>query len=216
MEALIIGHSFIRRLQAEHFPTHAANITTRPNARLLAKSLDLTDYYSGIYTVCHKVNTVKSLSSVIAEIKNIVAKVNINIILLDLGSNDLAQLANVSPRLCLKLAEIITDFALTLRKKFCKGVIIHSVVPRTRRLAASPPVFTSNLKLYNNFVKQFLATEQTEKFVKLKGFYPSGCPALHTSVAEWSGDGIHCTTKEGRHRYTARVRHSLLYHHHLG
>ena len=217
MEAVLIGHSFIRRLQHRYIGQQS-NILSADTARTFSHVLEISEYYSKIYTICDRFNTQKDFNKVLDELQTLTKDKggNVNLVLLEIGSNDLAHLIRPDVNFCLKLASQITELAIQIRKQFAKAVIVHGEVPRTKRLSSSPLVFTKNLNFYNHYLEQFLATEERIQYVKLKGFYCADSTLVHSTVPKWSFDGIHCNTPQGFQLYKKRLRHSLIHYHRIG
>ena len=202
MNAVIVGHSFVRRLQRDTCPGLHGNISCASLGGLLARSLQVDKHYYCVYTYCDHINFISDLNTFTSFIR--VNNISPDIVVLDIGSNDLAKLKAFNRNACLNLAGEVFDICQTiLSSTSTKCVVVKSVLPRTARIQSSPQTFSNNLDLYNHCIKQFCDTEPRINYIKTKGFYQH-------LVTTWSNDGIHCN-KTSAQRYKIRLRHSLLY-----
>ena len=202
MDAILIGHSFVRRLQKAYLPHSHQNIDDASQAEAFAHALQVNEHYCGIYTYCHNINVIQDISDLFLFIKLLPRRPNIAVI--DFGSNDLAQLPSINSQFCLSLASAIFECAQSLTSfNQIETVIIHSVLPRIARIRSSPELFRQNLDSYNHYLKQFCDTESKIHYQKLRGFFASG-------PSTWSHDGIHFH-EHSMPKYLMRMRHSLIF-----
>ena len=203
MDAVLVGHSFIRRLQGAHLPGLKNNITTRPVGQQFAQSLRVDHHYTAVHTYCHGINMIQDLKNLPSFLKNY--GISPGIIVLDIGSNDLAHLKSLDVNICLELAVNIADIAEHyINTRLCRTVICHSILPRAHRIETSPGTFLSLVKNVNHFLKQLCDTTPGFFYSRLRGF-------LDQNITQWSTDGIHCD-RDNYQKYSARTRHSLLLH----
>lgn len=205
MNALLIGHSFIRRLVGDSLLTSAVDVRFENTAISLSRNLELDFHFSGgLYTICKNINLIHHLYDTVHRIRDLLP----DIIVIELGSNDIANLTNTNSSECLRLADQLVEFAKhCIASKLTKAVIINSVIPRNSRISCSAEQFIKNITIFNNCVRRFCNAAEQLYFNKIRGFY-------HPQKINnfwWSSDGIHCNTTEGKRMYRARLRHGLLF-----
>jgi lysophospholipase L1-like esterase len=127
-----------------------------------------------------------------------------DIILLDLGTNDIASGVPV-----FQIANAISEWLSELRA-FHKGVIcILSVVPRLGGLRGmSPESFMSESNRLETTLRNMAQSYQHVLYHKHKGFYDIeiGGKKLPLSPNQWSRDGIHPNNLNGRKKYGNSIR----------
>lgn len=215
MNVLLVGHSFIRRLKRNLLPAAGGRDVTAQRAQLaatFASQLEVSQHFESIFTCSENLNLICHLEKCVATVTN----THPQVVMLDIGSNDLAHIKTKKNNICLQLASKITDFAKNLLTLGVRLVIINSVLPRTGRIACTPDVFASNCHAFNNYVKHFTQTETNIKYNKLRGFYGTDNPHQNPpTVNTWSTDGIHCNKGNSAKVYARRVRHGLLFFKHV-
>jgi len=213
MNVTLVGHSFVRRVQVGLIPgSRGHDIETPESARHFSTLLQVSDHFKYVYTCAQHLNMVYHLP----EYTHTIMKTSPSIVVLDIGSNDLAHITDVQPDISLQLATQIVQFAKSLIDYGVKLILINSILPRTGRISCSPEVFTKNAQSTNSYLKQLTDVEQRIKFNKLRGFF--GTDQAYSSpptVETWSNDGIHCNKNGSEQLYAKRLRHGLLFHKHI-
>ena len=215
MDAVMIGHSFIRRLRDETFPPRVAHRriprgqdihhVQQNKARAFASKLRLDDNIRAIYTASNGINLIKDLH----KSESLIFQIRPDMILIDIGSNDLANLTDQDHNSALNFAHQVLEFAESLPAHL---IIINAILPRSESITCSPETFRYNASHYNRIVSTFCATSPHIKFNKMWGFnfhYDNDTEQTRP-VSLWSLDGIHCDTQIGRKQYRSRIRHALL------
>ena len=205
MTVLLVGHSFIRRFRdtiLRDSPFVGKDILCKNSqaAAIFADKLRINEHFQQVFTISQRLYFIHQLS----RIQKQLLEIRPDIVLVDIGSNDLANLTFANPGRCLALATAIFDFAQTIISS--TTVIINSVLPRVGRLNCSPKTFLENCTYFNNFLKHLCSSTPNIKYQKLRGFFGSD-PEHKLS---WSLDGIHCNASAGQRMYTTRLRQTLL------
>ncbi|RUM44976.1 MAG: hypothetical protein DSY80_03835 [Desulfocapsa sp.] len=213
MNVVLVGHSFVRRLQTGLLPnSRGQNIVTPYAARHLAIALQVSEHFQCVFTCAQNLNLVHHLPYHLHYIMNIMA----SIVVLDIGSNDIAHFTDTRHETCLRLATDIVQFAQSLIDSGVKLVLIISILPRTHGITCSPETFISNAQTVNSYIKQLTDPEQRLKFHKLRGFFGTDqALSQPPTVTSWSNDGIHCNKNGSDQLYIKRLRHGLLLHKHI-
>ena len=205
-----MGHSFLRRLRDDMIVNsgsrHGLDIgrASTINAAKMATKLGVSNHLRAIYTHCNYINLIKDLPRCAA----ITQKIEPSIVVIDIGSNDLANIKTRDHIKMLQLATQVTDFAASIPAKV---VIIHAILPRTARITPSTETFQDNVDLYNNFLKNICETSDNLIYDKLRGFRNIWIDNVEypLKVSDWSTDGIHCNSQSMK-KYKARVRQAIL------
>ena len=138
------------------------------------------------------------------------------VVVIDIGSNDLAHVDVFKPKLVLELATRVTDFALALR---ADRVIINAILPRTGHMTCDVDTFRDNTDLYNVIVNDYCDSEPGLRFNKMRGLSQTILSRLATQqererpprpVSDWSDDGIHCDRPRSQRIYSSCVKFALL------
>jgi hypothetical protein len=211
MDVAFLGHSFIRRLRDDNIHhtkgRHGLDIGTHSdiNATLFAKCIGVHHHVRRIYTHTNYILFIKD----IARCSLLITKIKPGIVLIDIGSNDLASVTKVNPALMLELATQITDSATQLSSSV---IIINGILPRTAGMTASAETFQDNADLYNRFLKNICETSTNLVYNKLRGFTHTWIDNIEQKkpVSDWSTDGIHCNTIESMKRYRTRIKQAIL------
>ena len=131
---------------------------------------------------------------------------NCNLLVLDFGSNDLANLSRESEHFVHKLAEFFLDWAVNSR---AKHILVLGILPRSQGLRSSVGTFESNRICYNKYMKHLckMETRALCTFRKLQGFEGFD-HVVPRPVRSWSNDGIHPTTMC---RYAHRLKFAMIH-----
>jgi lysophospholipase L1-like esterase len=218
MDLTLVGHSFVRRLRdnALAAPQQRPRCSTGPQrhgdvlpgqterAQQLAQALQLDNYFSAVYTVAEGVIFLDDIISFREHILVTQPKV----MLVDIGSNDIARYSSFVPRKMLQLAHTLHEYLQSLPVPL---TVVNAVLPRTASLAGSPETFRDNSQAYNKYLSEMISLTPAITFSKMRGFqyvHKLG-QDLPRPVSEWSEDGIHCSTTSMT-AYKQRIRHSIL------
>ena len=204
MKLLLLGHSFVRRLKDSVMPEARHIEVDRRHAKAFSEKLTLSDHFPETFTICLGVNLIRHLFDKLDDIKVI----HPCTVMLEIGSNDLANMSSWDSNHCLYLANMALEFTMKLRAIGAKMVIMNSVIPRYARLCSTPDIFLRNCGTYNHILKNFCDTENGIFFCKLRGFYAPNEPSTRP---KWTADGIHCDSTHGQAMYRSRIRHNLIY-----
>ena len=207
---LLVGHSFIRRFKNFMVPQfYNKDIVCGMHdhaAGQFAVNLRIDTHYQKIYTFSHGLTSINQLPWALESIR----QTNPIVTVIDIGSNDLANLTTYDPNQCLILATATFNFAESLTQQGI-SVILHGIIPRRGRIDCSYEVFLDNSTYYNKVLKLLCEDASQIHFHKLRGFHNP--MDIHCSSLPWSLDNIHCNSPSGRRKYQAQLRHGLLLHH---
>lgn len=124
-------------------------------------------------------------------------KVKPQIVILDLGSNDIA--AGTPP---LDVATSIIDLATHLINSLeVKQVTICSIIPRFERVKEGVN-FADEMYNCNKYLQNLAEVEERVRYHVHKGFWA-------VDHREWSRDGIHPNQPQGRGKYRASLRSAV-------
>ena len=216
-DVVIVGHSFIRRYRdhlippAAGFPGQGQDITAAMPlvARQAAINAALDRRINGIYTVANQLNLIANLHMADATLN----AVQPQIVILNVGSNDLANLTGVNNNHVLTMINSLVAFGEHCRADYATQlVVINSIVPRLSNIACTPSDFTTNMETFNRLASNWCSGVDGLMFNRLRGFYMKHIDnkiEIPLPVHEWSYDGIHCDyhTLE---RFTQRLRFSIM------
>ena len=195
MACLLIGHSFVRRIRGRYAPfgfrryQEDISLADTHAAQDFAQGIKLSDvFHAGVHTF--------SSRSFITDIP-VAWRLSCELLVLDIGSNDIAQSKTVNKRAMELLAKFIYDWA-SLAPARC--VIFIGVLPRTAGLRGSARQFEQNRLYYNAALTSLCKDSNHMTFAKVRGF--EGRDPI-ASVSSWSDDGIHPCSME---KYTRRLR----------
>ena len=138
-----------------------------------------------------------------------------SIVLLHVGSNDLAHVVTVNPMKTLELATLVVDFAEYLHKQLhVECVIINSVVPRnSNNMSCSAEVFRANMAHFNAVIENYCVSSRKQGLIynHLRGFFNHKINKRNVPPAPevWTTDGIHCHP-EWMAKYKLRVRFAIM------
>ena len=211
MDVVVLGHSFIRRLRDGLIPpkkskrSHDIPAWNTAAASQLTAAWGMSQHIRHIYTFSDGVTRIRDIDGA----THMVERIRPGIVLMDIGSNDLAHVDSVDPSQMLRLATHITDTALTLSTH---KVIINAILPRTGNITCTPAVFRENASHLNSFLKNICDPKSRLVFHKPRGFWTQCTDAKERpcEVSEWSSDGIHCDMPDSARRYSARTRRAIL------
>jgi hypothetical protein len=210
MDIVVLGHSFVRRLRDGLIPPvpyrhshdiHAWNATA---AAQLASAWGISDHVRHVYTYSDGIVRIRDVDRAVSTIQ----RIRPCVVLIDIGSNDLAHVEEVDPPLMLRLATQLTDFAIDLA---AHKVILNAILPRTGNITCPPAVFRDNAEHFNNFLYNICDPKSKLVFHKPRGFWKTHVDGKERlcEVAEWSSDGIHCTLESMR-RYSTRTKRAII------
>lgn len=207
MDIVLCGHSFVRRFRDwinPNWPKSDINVNSKQRAIELAHAMRLNDGFQYIYTVSDNIIFIRDLVNAVPYINTLCPQVSV----IDIGSNDIALLANYDPASTLSLALNCMDIAKSLS---CPAVVINAVLPRISNLACSADTFLKNANDYNRILSNMCESDHVG-YNRLKGFHCNQTPKQVPKpkpVEEWSDDGIHCS-HDSMNKYLVRVRHAVM------
>ena len=204
LKVVVLGHSFVSGLD-QHF---RAKYKGQPQALESHIALELK--------VDRNIASVTLLGQSGAKALNfeaptyILDKIRPNIIILDLGSNDLAE--GIVPEV---VRDKIVAIAEGLQDAYSAAVGILSVLPREKGVSLGPAAFRQAFEAYNLSVK--IATRNLTPifFFSHKGFWEQQVTMgqaifkLPMLLEAWSKDGIHPNSIEGRKKYKNSIRTAI-------
>ena len=162
--AIVIGHSFVKRL-SHWIGSHHSMAPTHPGQLCdNLREINLLGV-SGLF------------ASEIHEGDFLFQASRHDIVILDCGTNDLAN--------DIPIRTVMNNVFLFARRCLEEGttiVFILSVLPRTRRIKSTDTQFLTKVREYNNLMKSTCVPEPNISFHRQSGF---------SNVQEWSEDGIH-------------------------
>ena len=120
------------------------------------------------------------------------------VVLLEFGSKDLAS--GVEP---LPVASAIIALAQELISLGVRRTVIFGSLIRTANLSVSQDVMLRHSKQCNTMLYHLCDVEQRIEFRTHNGFWD-------IPVHQWSRDGIHPNTQEGRRKHTRSIRFAAL------
>ena len=198
MSALILGHSYTRRLRGEAlghpYYRKQEDVSDEDTAKTLAAKLIINKKIEKIYTNSN-FNTFRDFP--------IRLRTTCDIVLMDFGSNDLAELKTFSKSFCEKLVTFFITWAHASR---AKKVLMCSILPRTGGIKSNTDIFESNRMYYNRVLRKRCKKSHMLTFVKIRGYERYPDRSLRP-VSSWSTDGIHPTDMS---RYLRLVAFQLL------
>jgi hypothetical protein len=214
--AVLVGHSFIRRLRDDilanpHQKRRIRDITwTHPyRARVLAEGLNISDFITSVYTESDNLNFIGDLDRSYTSI----CHVDPMVVVIDIGSNDIAQCFSGDPWAMLALATQVHDFATSIQKGALHPlIIINAVIPRINNMQCDPQTFRINAMQYNKCLGVLCDTKDGIVINKMRGFNFTNTDRQEQprEVISWSNDGIHPDMPGSMERYRNRVRHCIL------
>ena len=129
-------------------------------AQYAAHAAVLGHRVTGLYTAANDINLIEHLNKAEATVRNVMP----SIVLLHVGSNDLAHAVTVNPMETLELATLVVDFAEYLPKQLhVECVIINSVVPRnSNNMSCSAEVFRANMAHFNAVIENYCVSSRKQ------------------------------------------------------
>ena len=198
----------MRRLRDAYQPGHAQGSDIAPGqtirAAQLSEALGVHHYISGVYTHANNVILTQHLDSC----KLAVNQIRPAVVVIQAGSNDLAQLSHFDANAVLQTATQIYQFASSLREKFDTPIIIINAI--LSNISSDADTFRQLSTEFNKIIKNF-CDGRNIIYNKLRGFanYYINNIEYPRPVHSWSHDGIHCDQASMAH-YKRRVAHSIL------
>lgn len=216
MQITLAGHSFIRRLR-DHVmvsgsPTSREN-NTRPHditpghpshAAAAVRGLRLDHHFEAVHTVSDNIIFIADIITA----RHIIIHSRPTVLVVDIGSNDIARFDSVKPREMLNLAHTLH---LELIRIAAPLTIINAVLPRDAGIVSTPAVFRENAHIFNQIIAELSTLCHNVIFNKLRGFQHHHINGhdVPRPVTEWSSDGIHCSPS-ALPTYAQRIRHAIL------
>ena len=192
---MLIGHSYIRRIRKQYGPpgcrSRYTDITDDSDAVQFSRNLQIREVYG------HGVKTL-SQASLIIDLPVRMKKPECDVLFLDIGSNDIAQLKSVRPSVTLSLAKYLFTWGM---RSNATHIVFLGVLPREGGLRGSVTQFEANRKLYNSALKQLCGDSTRASFLTIRGF--EGSTQNPVPVSTWSNDLIH---PRDMNRYVKRLR----------
>lgn len=90
------------------------------------------------------------------------------IVMLNIGSNDLARLHGVNKMAVHDMAQMVFADAEQIK---CKSAVINSVLPRVKGMSCMPDVFRENVMVYNKEVKSLCTGSDKVCFNRMKASF---------------------------------------------
>ena len=211
---VIIGHSFVRRLRDHLFTPRSSHGRPRgqdisfchnTKAQLCAQKLGVSNNIRAVYTSGNDINLIADLH----KSESLIHEIQPQIIVIDIGSNDIANIDHENHNIMLEFANRLIDFALALTAPL---IIINSVLPRTERISSTPDQFRNNASHFNKFISVYVSDTSNIIYNKMRGFayyYDANNKESPKPVHMWSQDGIHCDERSIQ-QYRNRIRHAIL------
>lgn len=190
---LLIGHSFVSgykhhlcNLYKNESPK--TSICQHLNLSKLVEFIDFIDIPGGL------VEVEKILSMIHDHDKY-------NFILIDLGSNDLAQ--GIKP---LNVAYQLSILGEKLvQQKTAPHVVFFQIIPRIGPWSSEiAHLFNKDAILTNQILRTFCDVDRTLSLHSHRGVWQN-------PITEWSMDGIHLNSQLGRNIYTASLKRAILH-----
>ena len=178
MNALLIGHSFTRRLRASRAmnPYTLKHLDITPDdaeaAQQLASSLKVKNVFNNVYTL--------SQWNVFTDLP-IHFTVDSDLVILDFGSNYLANIKNSHANTIKNIAKFLFSCVMNI---CAHRVLVLGILPRKRGLRGNTHDFDTNRAVYNSTMKWLCGSSARADFKKIRGFE-------NIPVDDWSLDGIH-------------------------
>jgi lysophospholipase L1-like esterase len=173
MDVTLLGHSFIRRLRdallsepqdtprgrprrhGDVLPDH------RQRAEHLVQQMRLSNHFSAAYTVSEGIIFIRDVVAA----AEVVLSTNPAVLIIDIGSNDIARLHSVQPRKMLKLAHQLHDHLSSWQIPL---IVVNAVLPRTHRINGPPEIFRDNSLQFNttglNYDRHFRLDREASPF----------------------------------------------------
>ena len=167
MDIVLCGHSFVRRYRdwiSPCFPRSDVQPSNKTRAATFATALRLDKHFRYVYTVSDNIVFLRDLINALPSILCLHAQ----IVVIDIGSNDLSKLTSHCPKTTVFIANEIFSFANNV---CAPRVVINAVLPRVGNLACSPDTFLLNSRDLNNYLSTLCSVESHIHYNKLKGFH---------------------------------------------
>ena len=169
-DVLLVGHSFVRRLRSAYQPGHAQGSDMAPGqtirAAQLSEALGVHHYISGVYTHANNVILMQHLDSC----KPAVNQIRPALVVIQAGSNYLAELSHFDANAVLQVVTQIYQFASSLREEFDTPIIIiNAILPRTVNISSDADTFRQLSTEFNKIIKNF-CDGRSIIYNKLRGF----------------------------------------------
>ena len=138
-------------------------------ASIAADKAELAEMVSGLFTASQNINLVCDLWKA----ESTVVAIRPEIVLLHVGSNDLAHIVQDDELAFAAIATFVVDFAKGLLDHFgVRFVIINSMVQRnSNNMSCSADVFLKNMTHFNRKIRHLSEAVQGVSYNHLHGFY---------------------------------------------
>ena len=177
----IVGHSFVRRF----------NDGLKRTRRTSAQQLGVNNSVRSIY--------ISGKGGAMADqILSNYAPASTNILILDLGTNDLCGSFDGAT-----LAEKVTQYLEEYIERYpnLKLIYIFEIVERLRTRNISKKEFDYERFIYNKKMSELASRSSIIYFRKQEGL---------TCIKQWSNDGIHPNTAYGSNQYMMNIRRTIM------
>ena len=225
-KALLTGHSFIRRFRDDklsRFRGPDVDSSAPFAAQLLARRMGFDDgrFCSHVFTFANKVNLIEDLHGPAA--KKELEAIKPRLVVINIGSNNLAQLKTVDERAAEILAKQTHDKATEIinEHESVRAVVVFSVVPRNDndedgRLKCSEDTFRANMDKFNSKLKSLCKPKNGLHFERMRGFACLDVSGKPRPTESWSDDNLHfrvappgTNTISPMHTYGLRLYHAM-------
>ena len=221
MYVKLVGHSFARyvrnyavkdiSLKPREAPTDGESGSAF-FARKCAESLDLDGHFGSFYIYTQGIVMISDV--IISQGQDILAPPphahigEKGVVVLDIGSNDLASLQHIDRTAVAALATSLITLANNFRSEL---VVIQAVLPRIFHSDNKTNVFRVNADHFNSIVSLYAKHSRHVHYNKCKGFIWKDVQgiAVRVQVNEWSSDGIHVNTN-AMPKYIKKMRMTIL------
>ena len=176
----IVGHSFIRRFADD----------LRNSSGSFVNTLGLSDYVGSLGCFGRG-------GAMVDDILQSFDIGNANIIILDVGTNDLCN--DITGYLLAK--KVFNHAVKLLACKSVKHVKILEILKRAKTRNLGRDYFEQQRQSYNNTMKKLSETHSYISFATQPGF---------ENLNEWSNDGIHATTYYGKNAYKSNIKNFII------
>lgn len=204
LKAVVIGHSFVRRLGSDI----AGKREGYPSPKMAARTMNLSKNFKAVHFYGNDAYTLHQLRDSILRAGR---DVRPDVCVINCASNDLCQ------RTC-DVQEVVTgliSYARFLRSiHHVKFVAILGVINRKRCREVTQEIFQERAHKFNGLLKIACAEENGVQYVNMRGFWRDEA-GNELPVSSWSTDGIHPARSQSKRRmgiekYRHIVRRSLL------
>jgi len=213
------GHSFVRRSKCavlgEVYDKDTFRDTTDDQADTLAWEHKVWWRVQRIHTYSKDISSIRDI---LPDCDPILAN-NPDLVLVDIGSNDLAKCFNgYNTSKIFLIANLLRQLAALLHPRIC---VFMQVLPRRKRMKCTSESFDHYATIFNNFLSQWHNEALTGcfpdnfRFYKMQGWWTKNdeitgavipCP-----TSDWmKGDGIHAHTDAMAGKHSRNIKKAIL------